>query len=258
MVPTGHVRAGLQRKQSELYDTAFAVELSKRIINAKIKNQEVVLSRYAKSKETDIGECEKMMRICRNKIADTRKIDELMGFEGCAAKCYFEGLSQCIDDEFIFQGRSKRPPLDEFNSIISFGYSILMNEIYGEIEMKGLNPYFGFMHRDSEKHPTLASNLMEEWRAVIVDATVMSMINGHEDSKTEFSRDVDGPGCYLSHECMKKYLSKLEKKLRTDIKYLDYINYRVPFRRVIGLQVNQLAKAIEAEDPTLYHPIIIR
>lgn len=70
--------------------------------------------------------------------------------------------------------------LNEFNSMISLGYSILMNEVYCKIEMKGLNPYFGFIHRDAEKHPTLASDMMEEWRAVIVDATAMSMINGHE------------------------------------------------------------------------------
>lgn len=258
LVPTGHVRASLQRKQSALYDSAFAVELSKRIITAKIKNQEVVLNRYSKNKEVDISECEKMMRICRNKIANIEKIDELMGFEGCAAKYYFEGLSLCIDEEFVFHGRSKRPPRDEFNSMISLGYSIIMNEIYGEIEMKGLNPYFGFMHRDAEKHPTLASDLIEEWRAVLVDATVMSMINGHEVNKSEFSKNADEPGCYLNHECIKKYLSKLEKKLRTDIKYLDYINYRVSFRRAMGLQINQLVKAIEAEDASLYHPIIIR
>ena len=58
-----------------------------------------------------------------------------------------------------------------------------MNEIYGKIEEKGLNPYFGFIHRDAEKHPTLASDLMEEWRAVLVDATVMGIINGNEISK---------------------------------------------------------------------------
>lgn len=58
-----------------------------------------------------------------------------------------------------------------------------MNEIYGKIEEKGLNLYFGFIHRDAEKHPTLASDLMEEWRAVLVDATVMGIINGNEISK---------------------------------------------------------------------------
>jgi len=74
--------------------------------------------------------------------------------------------------------------------MIGLGYSVLMNEIYGKIEEKGLNPYFGFIHRDTENHPTLASDLMEEWRAVIVDATVMSIINGNEIQKDDFVKNI--------------------------------------------------------------------
>ena len=73
----------------------------------------------------------------------------MIGFEGQAAKYYFKGLSACIDENFTFQGRNRRPPRDEFNSMISLGYSILMNEVYCKVEMKGLNPYFGFIHRDA-------------------------------------------------------------------------------------------------------------
>ena len=106
-----------------------------------------------------MNEEQKMMNICRNKVLECQKISEMIGFEGQAAKYYFKGLSECIDKQFYFQGRSKRPPRDEFNSMISLGYSILMNEVYCKIEMKGLNPFFGFIHRDAEKHPTLASDL---------------------------------------------------------------------------------------------------
>ena len=76
---------------------------------------------------------------------------------GTAARYYFQGLGKLVDDPFKFHGRSRRPPKDEFNSMLSLGYSILMNEIYGKIQSKGLNPYFGFIHRDKEKHPTLAA-----------------------------------------------------------------------------------------------------
>ena len=68
-----------------------------------------------------------------------------------------------------------------------------MNELYGKIEGKGLNPYFGVMHKDREKHPTLASDLMEEWRAVLIDSTVLSMINGHEITKEEFYTMTEQP-----------------------------------------------------------------
>lgn len=258
LMSTGHINVERQRRQSELYDTEFSLQLSKNIINAKIKNQSVVLKRYEKSKGLLLNEEQKMMDICRNKVLRCERIEESIGFEGQAARYYFQGLSKCIDDPFKFQGRSRRPPLDEFNSMISLGYSILMNEVYCKIEMKGLNPYFGFLHRDAEKHPTLASDMMEEWRAVIVDATAMSMINGHEIHKEHFVSDLEEPGYYLTKDGLKLYLNKLEKKFQTSVRYLKYVDYPVSFRRAILLQMEQLVKAIEKGDANLYEPLVIR
>ena len=173
-------------------------------------------------------------------------------------KYYFKRLSKLVEPEFSFNGRSRRPPKDEFNAMISLGYSILMNEMYGKVENKGLNPYFGFIHRDKEHHPTLVSDLIEEWRAVIVDSVVMSLINGHEISLEHFYGDMEKPGCFLTKEGMKIFINKLEKKERTDTKYLSYVNYAVSFRRAIELQIGELVKALEMEDATLYKPIRIR
>lgn len=255
---TGHVNAVRQRKQSRLYDTEFALELGRKILSAKVKNQSVVLRRYERSRQIKAVEEQKMLTICRNKMEQCRSIPELIGYEGQAAKYYFAGMAKCIEPEFHFSGRTRRPPMDEFNSMISLGYSILMNEVYSKIEMKGLNPYFGFIHRDAEKHPTLASDLMEEWRAVIVDATAMSMINGHEIHKDDFLFHYEEPGCYLTKNGLKLYLNKLEKKFQTEVRYLSYTEYAVSFRRAIFLQIEQLTKAIETEDASLYEPIVIR
>lgn len=255
---TGHINPVRQRKQSYLGDTEFAIEFSKKIIRAKIQNQLVVMKRYAKSKNIDIAEEEKYMKIALEKINGCNTISEIMGYEGTAAKYYFKALSKSIEKEFQFAGRSRRPPMDPYNSLISLGYSIVMNEIYGIIEQKGLNPYFGFLHSDREKHPTLASDLIEEWRAVIVDATAMSVLNGHEMTTDHFMEGLDAPGCFLTKEGLKVYLKKLEKKLQTDIRYLDYVEYPVSFRRAMDLQVGCLVKAIETEDASLYTPIRIR
>lgn len=255
---TGHVKAHRQRMQCALYDTEFAVELARRIITSKINNQNVVLKRYERYKKISLPSIHSIIDDCKHNVQKCDDIFEIMGYEGQAAKYYFNGLSKCIKEEFAFNGRSRRPPLDEFNSMIGLGYSILMNEIYGKIEQKGLNPYFGFIHRDAEKHPTLASDLMEEWRAVIVDATVMSIINGNEIEKDDFIMNIDEPGCYLNKNGIGILLKKLEKKFQTDVRYLDYVNYPVNFRHAILLQINQLVKAIESEDATIYHPICIR
>ena len=255
---TGHVNVALQRKQSSLYENEFALHISKRLISAKLRNQIVILKRYEKSTGVDISSQLQMMRICRQKVLDCKGLPELMGYEGQGAKAYFNGLAEAIEPEFKFEGRTKRPPMDEFNSMLSFGYSILMNELYAAIEIKGLNPYFGFLHRDKEKHPTLASDLMEEWRAVIIDSVTMSLVNGHEIRKTDFLINADEPGCYLTRNGLKIFLNKLNSKLKTKMRYLDYVEYPVSFRQGIALQIDALARAIEAEDASIYKPIEIR
>lgn len=180
-----------------------------------------------------------------------------MGHEGTAAKYYFKGLSKVIDPDFAFTGRNRMPPKDAFNSMLSLGYTIMMYEIYGELENKGLTPYGGFIHADRERHPTLASDLMEEWRAVIIDSVVMSLCNGKEISPDEFVTDEETGGVFLTKAGMRIFLKKLEAKLRSETGYIES-TYRMSFRRAFRHQVNALTQAIEASDPLLYEPIVIR
>ena len=148
------------------------------------------------------------------------------------------------------------PPKDPFNSMLSLGYTILMYEIYGEIENKGLNPDCGFLHKDHEKHPTLASDLMEEWRAVIIDSMVMSLIQGREIHSEQFIKDEETGGVFLTKEAMKIFLRKYEIKMRTENRYIE--NMSMSFRKGIRHQVNLLTRAIENNDANIYVPITIR
>lgn len=255
---TSHINAERQRKQSKLYEAPFSLELAKILITAKLKNQMVVLRRYIKKESPDLSECIRMLSNCREKASLADNIDSLMGYEGTGARSYFKGLSQVIEPDFRFNGRSRRPPLDEFNSLISLGYTILMNEIYSAVEQKGLNPYFGFLHRDHENHPTLVSDLLEEWRAVLIDATVMSLINGHEIHKDDFEFDSENPGCFITKNGLKIFLNKLNSKLQSKMKYLPYVDYPVSFQQGILLQANALVHAIENQNADLYHPVEIR
>lgn len=259
LISTSHVNVQRQRKQAELGNNeTFKLGFSKKIIDAKIKNQIVILRRYARRSDVEINRALSEMQYMCSKISDADSIEQVMGYEGNAAKIYFRVLGTLIDPAFVFKGRSKRPPKDPFNSMISLGYSIMLNEIYGKLEAKGLNPYFGFMHKDREKHPTLASDLMEEWRAVLIDSAALSMINGHEILKSNFYEEEGISGVFLDKEGMKKYLLKLENKFRTQMKYLSYVDYRVSFRQALELQINQLVKAISTENIEEYYPIIIR
>ena len=256
---TRHVNVARQRLQVQLGENEiFRLTLAKRIIQAKIHNQVVVLRRYARTSEDEVAENVAAMKNSEKKIETCLKLDELMGYEGIAARSYYEGLGKLTVADFKFSGRSRRPPLDPFNSMLSLGYTILMYAVYGALESSGLSPYFGFLHSDREKHPTLASDMMEEWRAVIVDSVVMSMVNGHEIKAENFYTQPDTPGVFLDKAGFNAFITKLEKRFATDQKYLQYADYAMSFRRAINMQAGSLAKAIESGDAKLYSPVIVR
>ena len=254
----GHVNTQRQRLQCSLYETEFALEFAKTISMGKIQNQKVVVRRYGRSKGIDVEEYMIPMTRCRDKIASASSYEEIIGNEGYAARIYFAALAALVEPEFLFCGRSRKPAKDEFNVMLNLGYSILMNIVYGSIEQKGMNPFFGFLHRDKEKHPTLASDLMEEWRPVVVDSIVMALINGHEIHKKDFNMDNESGECLITKEGLKTFLSKLELKLRVKVKYLTDVPYSVTFRQGIMLQIESLIRAMEQKDPSVYKPIEIR
>ena len=257
---TKHVNTKRQRLQVRLTeDKTFALTLSKIILQAKLNNQIVLLRRYQRNSKIYVDEEINTIKRLKDKISSGKDLPEISGYEGNAARAYFKGLNNLINvSEFKFNGRNRRPPKDPFNSLLSFGYTILLNDIYGAIESRGLNPYFAFLHQDREKHPTLSSDLIEEWRPIIVDSIAMALINGREISIENFYRDKATRGVYFTKEGLKKYILKIEKRLDTSMRYLNYIDYPVSFRRAIDMQVLQLCKAIEEKDPNLYQPVIIR
>ena len=256
---TNHVNAKRLKQQVYLSDQEeMRVQFSKKIILNKIHNQRVLLTRYQRSTGKNIQENIQAIKIHEHKISHFTNIEQIMGYEGNAARQYFAALSKMIKEDFKFSGRNKRPPRDAFNSMISLGYTILMYEIMGEIENRGITPYIGFMHKDIERHPTLASDLLEEWRAVIVDATVMSMIQGNEISINEFSKDEETGAVIISKNGVNLFIKKLEKKLQSNMNYLEYLEHPVSFRRAIWWQVSKIVKCIDNGNFDDYMPIRIR
>ena len=259
LISPSHVNVQRQRIQASINsDHAFCHGFSKIIIDAKVRNQVVIVRRYARRRERNVDPAINEMKQILKHIPKSKNISQLMGYEGIAARIYFQALGKLIIPEFSFSRRSRRPPEDAFNSMISLGYSILFNEIYGKIEAKGLNPYFGIMHSDKDNHPALASDLMEEWRAVIVDSLALSLANGHEIDIQDFYRNEGEPGIYLTSKAFKSFVKKFDNKLRTNNKYLSYVDGEVNFRRALDLQIGNFVHAIEEKNPELYKPVIIR
>ncbi len=257
LVSTRHTNVfRLKQQISRFEDESFSLQLAKKIIKAKVSNQIVVAKRYCKNSLESEKEITNM-KLLKAKIDFSESISQLMGYEGNAAKSYFSALSNIINPNFSFNGRNRQPPKDKFNSMISLGYTLLMYDIYNEIENHFLNPYVGFMHADSERHPTLASDLMEEWRAILIDSMVLSLIQGNEILPEHFINGEDG-GVYLTRDGMKIFIKKFETKMKVETNYLSYVDYRTSFRRALSLQTGQIVKCIEENSTDYYEPVYIR
>ena len=253
---TSHVDVFRQQKQIQLQKSPFFLTLGKKCIEAKVHNQLTVMRRYnrrANSREVETA-INNILAIRRH-IGSAEDSEQLMGFEGIIAKNYFAALGKLMPEGFEFTKRSKRPPLDPFNSMLSFGYTLLMYEIYTAVEGMGLNPYFGYLHALKNHHPALASDLMEEWRAVIVDSMVLGLVH-HKEIKAEhfFIKD-DRPGIFLSREGRAIFLRAFEKRMRQENKYMDV---DLSYRKSIVHQAGLFSQAMMAENADIYKPLRVR
>lgn len=116
------------------------------------------------------------MRAWREETTHAADTDELMGIEGVASAAYFDALAMCAPPTVDFNGRSRRPPLDVPNAALSYVYAILLGECVGALHAAGLEPSLGVLHAPTDKRPSLALDLMEEFRPLLVDQTVMALL----------------------------------------------------------------------------------
>ncbi|MDR1448075.1 MAG: CRISPR-associated endonuclease Cas1 [Candidatus Ancillula sp.] len=256
-----NVNASRQKKQALLSDDEeFALEISKKIIDAKLRNQIGIVQKYKN--------CNKNNGLILSKELDninysyefaqkSTSIAELTGFEGNAARSYFSCLSKLVPEEFMFSGRSKRPPKDPFNSLISLGYSLIFKNIIGGIERHGMNAYFGFMHQDFPKHPTLASDIMEEWRAAIVDDVVMQLLISGIIKTDMFTKNESNGGFYISQNGTRILAKAVGDKMCKPDRYIKCDDYNYTFQYALDLQLQSLARAIDNRNPEEYKSVMV-
>ena len=245
------------RKQVSLSENqTYSLEISRKIVTAKIHNQIVMLRRISNKENVVIKDDLFHMLNAKKKVLGAKSIPQIMGYEGYASRCYFDTISEVFGPEWKFNGRNKRPPQDPVNSLLSFGYSLLTQEMHGEIENRGLTGYVGFLHEDTEKHPSLSSDLIEEWRPVIVDSVVIMALRKGMFSKDDFQYSQGG--CFLTNTSRKKFLKMLEDRMNEKTKYLGYIDKSITFRQGLWHQAEKMALSIEACDSSIYEPVQIR
>lgn len=175
--------------------------------------------------------------------ADT-VMGQLMGIEGAGAAAYFKGFAALIDAEWNFRGRNKRPPTDPVNALLSYGYTLLTNLAIGSAQVVGFDPYIGYLHSTQYSKPALALDIIEAFRAPIVDSVVLTLINNRALTPDDFDETY---GAYtLSDAGRRTFLQKYEERLNTEIKH-PVFGTKVSYRRCIELQMRLLARWLLGE-----------
>jgi CRISP-associated protein Cas1 len=177
-----------------------------------------------------------------------KSIGDLMGFEGSAAKIYFGVFDHLIlqqRDEFFFKERSRRPPLDNMNSLLSFLYTLLTNDVASSLEAVGLDPYVGFLHQDRPGRPSLALDVMEELRPIFADRLALSLVNRKQIISKGFTQKESG-GILMDDDTRKVVLTAWQERKKEEIVH-PYLKERVPFGLIPHIQAMLLARYLRGD-----------
>ena len=244
----------LRRQQYRIADDpAGSCRIARNMIVGKVFNDRWILERLLRDHplrvdENGIRTASGYIANSLGKIANEENPDRLRGLEGEASQCYFGVFDHMIlnqKDSFAFEHRSRRPPMNKVNAMLSFTYTLLGNDCAAALESVGLDSYVGFMHRDRPGRNSLALDLMEELRGVLADRLVVSLINTRairpEHFKTEPDRAV-----FLTSEGRKIVLSGWQSRKREQITH-PYLKEKVEWGLVPYVQAMLLARTIRGD-----------
>lgn len=239
-------------------DRDASLDLARRFVQAKIRNGRVLLRRNGGKRMTDsVAQLQWLARMANR----ARDADALLGIEGTAAVEYYRSLGRLFRRQaqrqgmaFDFERRSRRPPHDPTNAVLSFLYSLLTKECALAARRVGFDPMLGFYHRPRFGRPALALDLMEEFRPLIADSTLLTLVNGSRLGPADFVRRARA--VWLTASGRRTVLSAFEQRMATTVIHPTF-RYRVTYRRAVELQARLLAAALLGDVPE-YRPFVTR
>ncbi len=236
----------LRMRQFELFrNETFCLDLSRRLVEGKIRNGAAVLRRYRRNAK---GWQPVAVRALEEKAARAlvaSSLESLRGVEGSAAAAYFEALGAVVPSTIPYDGRNCRPPKDPVNALLSFGYVLVGNELQSLLDAIGFDPYLGFYHQLDYGRPSLALDLVEEFRAPLVDRFSLGLLR-RKILRPEHFSGRRSRGLILGREGKKRYFRAFEKEMAKDIPYGDE---KLSFRQIFQRQAHGLARALEEGEP---------
>lgn len=243
------IRTELMQYQ-RLGDDGFRLAAARAIVAGKLTNSRQLLLRLNRKRQIPavvVALTGLRQDIARAEQAET--LEALRGHEGAAAARYFRALGLLIvNPAFTFTERNRRPPKDPVNSLLSFGYTLLFNNVLSLLLAEGLNPYLGNLHGSEKKQTFLAFDLVEEFRSPVVDSLVMRLINQKFLKPTDFTWPNAEGGIYLNDAARRPFLKQFEERLSLEVSHPDAQD-PVSYRRVIQLQVRRYKQALLNDVP---------
>ncbi|MEN9226124.1 MAG: type I-C CRISPR-associated endonuclease Cas1c [Thermostichus sp. HHBFW_bins_43] len=254
----------LRRAQYAALDNAVqTLEIARLIVAGKLQNARTVLKRAARenkgsSDQTQLNEAAEAQAKGIRMAETAPDLDTLRGIEGSSARAYFAAFSHMIRlnrEAFEFTERSRRPPRDPVNALLSLAYALLSNECVAACESVGLDPQVGYLHALRPGRPALALDLMEELRTPLADRLVLTLINRNQIKPDDFM-DRPGGGIYLTEAARKIFLAAYQKRKQEEITH-PVLGTKVPYGLIAHIQARLLARYLRGDLPC-YQPFLFR
>jgi CRISPR-associated protein Cas1 len=234
--------------------------MARQFVEGKLHNCRTVLRRFTRREGRDeVHEHLLAIDDCQYRLATAQHLNALRGLEGTAARHHFAALRTLLPEAMPFPARQRRPPRDPVNALLSLGYAVLSNNMHTLIRLEGLNPHIGHLHRTTPGSLALVSDLIEEFRAPVVDAVVLNEIRQGRIRPQDFEyRDSDeGDGvCLLSSEPRRAFIKALETKLDSPLVH-PRLQTGMCYRRVMQAQVRHYLRVLAREE-AVYQPLKLR
>lgn len=240
--------ANLPRRQAQFRrneDDEFVLNLARSVVAGKIRNQRVLAQRIHRNRDDiNVAQALEQMKKAIQTAAEAESLDVLLGVEGQAAKVYFGVYRSAFDASWAFNKRTRRPPKDAVNALLSFGYTFLGYAMMAALEVVGLDPYLGFFHAEKYGRPALALDLIEEFRAPVVDSLVLTLINRKTLQEEDFEKRPGKEGVYLAQRGLRVFFRKFSQRLESEITPLE-IGRPISYRKLFEVQARKLVHFIE-------------
>lgn len=273
MTPTGRFRARLSLDEQshvvlrrsqylQLSRKEFALETARTVVRGKIRNMlSLALLRARQYGDETLRMAAASLNSASARLEDVKEMDGLRGVEGAATRAYFGAFSRMLrNDAFFFKGRNRRPPLDPVNALLSFVYTLLTNEVLSAVQAAGLDPYLGALHEPLQGRPSLACDLVEEYRTFLGDRLVLGLINRKVIGKDDFVYGKKPPDTFVDEEDLRRkrpvlmkpaicraFVQAYEEMMKRDV-YYPPLDKKITYRWLILKQIRGFGRYLGAPE----------